>query len=52
MAALAYRMVEAVRERDRLAGEVRQLRTDLQKQTQRNHDLEAEVEGLRKAPKR
>ncbi len=56
MAALAYRgfhlpppasMVEAVRERDRLAGEVRQLRTDLQEQTQRNQDLEAEMEALR-----
>jgi hypothetical protein len=56
MAALAYRsfhlpppasMVEAVRERDRLAGEVRQLRIDLQEQTQRNQDLEAEMEALR-----
>jgi proteasome lid subunit RPN8/RPN11 len=56
MAALAYRsfhlpppaaMVEAVRERDRLAGEVRQLRTDLQEQIQRNQDLEAEVEAVR-----
>ena len=36
MAVLAYSMVEAVRERDRLAGEVRQLRIDLKEQTQHN----------------
>jgi proteasome lid subunit RPN8/RPN11/cell division protein FtsL len=51
MAALAYLMVEAVWERDRLAGEVRQLRTDLQKQTQRSQDLEAEIEAVRIAAK-
>lgn len=40
-------MVEAVRERDRLAVEVKQLRTGLQEQTQRSQDLEAELEALR-----
>jgi proteasome lid subunit RPN8/RPN11 len=43
-------MVEAVRERDKLAGELEKLKADFEEQIQRNRDLEAELEGLKKRP--
>jgi proteasome lid subunit RPN8/RPN11 len=43
-------MVEAVRERDKLAGELEKLKADFEQQIQRNRELEAEVEALKKRP--
>lgn len=45
-------MTEAVRERDRLIGELEKLKADLQQQTQRSRDLEAQLEKLKKRPKK